>query len=163
MRVLIVTARYLPHRGGLERVVSEVSRQMRLDGHTVTIITNRYPQTLPKHDELDGIPVRRLRFLFPRITYLKSKRPDLWLAGLIFFPLTLFQLAVSFLSFRPDVVNLQYLSSPGIFLWLLHHLFRFRFVVSLHGGDVDGEPRNSQFNRWLFNAVLDRAVAWASL
>lgn len=157
MRVLIVTARYLPHRGGLETVVCEVSRQMRLGGHTVTIITNRYPHTLPEHDELDGVPVRRLRFLFTRLTYLKSLRPDLWLAGLIFFPLTLFQLAASILSFRPDLVNLHYLGSPGIFIWLLQRLFRFRLVVSLHGGDVDGEPHQSRFNRWLFNAVLDRA------
>ena len=52
---------------------------------------------------------------------------------------------------------IYYLGSPSLFLWLLHHLRHFRLVVSLHGGDVDGEPYRNRFNHWLFRAVLARA------
>ena len=157
MRILIVASRYLPHHGGLETVVREISEQFRTAGHTVIIVTNRYPHTLAQCEVIDDIPVRRLQFLYPQLAYLRSRRVDLWLAGWICFPLTLVRLLVTIVHFQPDVVNLHYLGSPGLFLWVLHYLLRFRLVVSLHGGDVDGEPYQSQFNRWLFNAVLDRA------
>ena len=157
MRVLMIASRYFPHRGGLETVVNEVAKQLKWGGHSIAIITNRYPNRLPKREWIDGIDVTRFQFLYPRLGYLKSGRIDLWLAGFLYFPLTLVQLFVLILRFQPDVVNLHYLGSPGFFLWLLQPLLRFRLVVSLHGGDVDGEPFQSKFNRWLFHVVLRRA------
>jgi len=157
MRILVVASCYLPHPGGLETVVHEVSKQWQLAGHAITIVTNRYPRTLPKREEIDNISVQRLHFLYPQLAYLESGRVDLWLAGWVYFPLTFVQLLILTLRFRPDVVNLHYLGSPGFFLWILHHLVRFRLVVSLHGGDVDGEPKRSRFKRWLFGALLGRA------
>lgn len=157
MRVLMVASRYLPHHGGLETVVREVSQQLVLRGHSVAIVTNRFPNRLAKQEQIDGIDVTRLQFLYPRLQYLKSKRTDLWLAGFLYFPYTLCQLFFLIRRFRPDVVNLHYLGSPAFFLWLLQPLLRFPLIVSLHGGDVDGEPHQSRFNRWLFHAVLRRA------
>ena len=156
-RILLVTASYAPKVGGLETVVSYLASDFRLREYQVVVVTNRYPRTLPRYEELDGIRVRRLQFLYPRLTYLKSNRLGLWLAGWVLFPLTLAQLAVILLSFRPDVVNLHYLGSPALFVWLLQRLLRFRLIVSLHGGDVDGEPYRNRFSRRLFHAVLDGA------
>lgn len=157
MRVLMVTSRYLPHRGGLETVVRQLSRHLKADGHALFIVTNRYPNSLPKSEIIDGITVKRLQMLYPRLSYLTSGRLDLWVAGLAYFPLTLIHLLAILFRFRPDVVNLHYLGSPGLFLWLLHHLIGFRLIVSLHGGDVDAEPYRNRFNRWLFRALLRRA------
>jgi len=159
VRVLIIPSRYFPHHGGLETTVREVSRQLIRSGHSVAIVTNRYPRRLPRQETLDGIPVTRLHFLYPRIAYLKAGRFDLWLAGLVYFPLTLLQLALLLRAYKPDVVNLHYLGSPGLFVWILQRLLRFHLVVSLHGGDVDGEPHCSRFNLWLFRAVLACADA----
>jgi len=159
MRILIIPSRYLPHHGGVETTVREVSRQLVRSGHAVTIVTNRYPRRLPRHETLDGIPVTRLQFLYPQLAYLKAGRLDLWLAGFVYFPLTLLQLALLLRAGRPDAVNLHYLGGPSLFVWILHRLFRFPLIVSLHGGDVDGEPHRSRFNRWLFRAVLARADA----
>lgn len=158
MRILIVTARYAPHVGGLETVVREVAAQLRQEGHTISLVTNRFPRTLPKYEEIENIPVRRLFFLVPKLSYLRSGHLVEWLAGLAFLPLTLIQLLRILLTYRPDVVNLHYLGSPAFFLLVLHYLLHFRLVVSLHGGDVDGEPYQSRFNRWLFEALLDRAT-----
>jgi glycosyltransferase involved in cell wall biosynthesis len=127
---------------------------MQMAGHSVAIVTNRYPRTLPEREVIDNISIRRLQFLYPRLTYFKTRRLDLWLAGWVYFPLTLIQLLIIIFRFQPDVVDLHYLGSPALFLLALHHLLRFRLVVSLHGGDVDGEPHQNRFNRWLFNAVL---------
>lgn len=159
MRNFIIASRYFPHRGGVETVVNQVSVQLVQSGHSVAIVTSRYPRTLPRRETLDGIPVTRLFFLYPQLAYLKTGRLDLWVAGVVFFPWTLLQLALLLRAYKPDVVNLHYLGAPGLFVWILHRLFRFRLVVSLHGGDVDGEPYRSRFNRWLFRAVLARADA----
>lgn len=159
MRVLIIPSRYLPHHGGLETTVREVSQQLVRSGHIVAIVTNRYPRRLPRHETIDNVPVTRLQFLYPQFAYLKAGRLDLWLGGLVYFPLTLLRLALILRAYKPDVVNLHYLGSPSLFVWILHLLFRFPLVVSLQGGDVDAEPYRSRFNRWLFRAVLARADA----
>lgn len=159
MRILIIPSRYLPHHGGLETTIREVSQQLVRSGHTVAIVTNRYPRRLPRHETIDNVPVTRLQFLYPQFAYLKAGRLDLWLGGLVYFPLTLLQLALILCAYKPDVVNLHYLGSPSLFVWILHLLFRFPLVVSLHGGDVDAEPYRSRFNLWLFRAVLARADA----
>ena len=157
MRILLVPALYAPHYGGLETVVREIAGHMKLAKHSVEIVTNRHPRRLPHLELIEGIPVTRLFFLYPRFSYLRSGRWDLWLGGMVFFPLTLLQLLFLILRFRPDVVNMHYLGSAGFFLWLLRPLLRYRLVVSLHGGDVDGEPHKNRFNRWLFKSVLASA------
>jgi glycogen(starch) synthase len=157
MKVLFVTSAYFPSYGGLEAVVQAVSGFGQSAGHIVEIVTHRYPRHLPEHECVDGIPVTRLMFLYPRIDFLKSRRFDLWLAGLLFFPLSLIRFLLLMRRFRPDTVNLQYLGSPGLFVWVACLMFQFRFVVSLHGGDVDGEPYKNAFNRWVFRTVLKQA------
>jgi glycogen synthase len=159
MRILIISSRYFPHHGGLERVVRELSSRLQQEGHAVSIVTNRYPNRLPKHETIDGIAVTRLRFLYPRLSYLQAGRVDLWLAGFVYFPFTLLELGLTVLRFKPAVANLHYLGNPSLHVWLLQRLLGFRLVVSLHGGDVDGEPYRNRFNRWLFRAVLSRAAA----
>jgi glycogen synthase len=159
MRILIVSSRYFPHHGGLERVVRELSSQLRQEGHAVTIVTNRFPNCLPKHETIDEIAVTRLPFLYPRLSYLQAGHVDLWLAGFVYFPLTLLELFLIVLRFKPAVVNLHYVGNPSLHVWLLQRLLGFRLVVSLHGGDVDGEPYRNRFNRWLFRAVLSGSAA----
>lgn len=156
MRILIVASRYLPHRGGLETVVQNLAKECQTSGHEVFIVTNRFPRTLQKDEQIDGLPVRRLHFLYPRWQYLKQGRFDLFIAGCLYFWLTTIQLYWIFRQYKPDVINLHYLGSPGLFLWLLHITLRFPMIVSLHGGDVDGEPNANQFSRWLFCSLTSR-------
>jgi glycosyltransferase involved in cell wall biosynthesis len=54
---------------------------------------------------------------------------------------------------------LHFLGAPAFFLLLARTLMRFRFVVSLHGDDVEGLPRGKWFDRWVFRATLRRADA----
>ncbi len=157
MRVLIVTARYRPHRGGLETVVEELSRQLRQADHEVLIITNRYPFKLPRRERINDVWVERLSFLLPDLGSLKAGRVDLWLAGLFFLPMTLIQLYRLMRQFQPDVLNLHYLGEFSFHVWLIHHLLPVPLIVSLHGGDVDAEPYRSRFKRWLFETVMRRA------
>jgi glycosyltransferase involved in cell wall biosynthesis len=157
MRIFVIAARYLPNKGGLETVVREISGYMQQAGHEVEIVTNRYPRRLPPSETIDGTLVTRLDFIIPQWEYLKNRRIDLWLAGIVFFPLTLFRLSRILRRFQPDIVNIHYLGIHALFVWLLQRSSKTPLIVSLHGGDVDSEPYQSKFKHWLFSTVLRRA------
>ncbi len=140
MRILQVAARYFPHRGGLESVVYHLSKELQLQGHSVCIITNRYPRTLPVREIIDGIPVTRLHFIQPHWSFLRSFRLDLFLAGLFYRWWTDYLLKRIIQEFQPDVINSHYLSEPAEFIERRIHREGIPWVISLHGGDVDGEP-----------------------
>lgn len=159
MRILVVTSRYIPHAGGLETVVNNLVQEYQRAGHDIIIVTNRYPRSLPKHEVINSIPVYRFFFLYPQKRYLKSRQWLLMGASFLTFPQTLWQLSSVIHNFRPDIVNLHYLGAPAFFLWLLDHFRSLSLVVSLHGGDVVDEPHRSQFNRWLFGALVRRACS----
>jgi len=157
MRVLLITARYLPHVGGLEQVVESVTAHLHAQ-HAVHIVTNRQPRTLPAAEQIGGIAVTRLFFLLPRWRYLVNERAAfVW--GALVTPITLFQLARLIAAFKPDVVNVHYPGNTAFFVWFLHRLLGFRLVISLHGSDVWHEAARTRFDRWLLGALCRRADA----
>jgi glycogen synthase len=158
MKILLVASGYRPQIGGLQTAVEQIARRLQVSGESVLVVTNRYPRHLPSEEVLDGVAVRRLTFLFPRFVQLRDGRVDLFLAGLFFLPATLGQMMVILLGYRPDVVNLHFVGSPSLFVLVLQALYRFPLVVSLHGGDVEGEPRLNRFNLWVFSAITRRAA-----
>lgn len=157
LQILIVAARYLPHQGGLETVVKEISHFFESSGHKVSIVTNRYPRNLPRNEKINGVNVTRFQFIYPQIAYIRSKKLMLWLASWILFPVSLVQFGYLLFRLRPDIVNAHYIGNTGLFLLILHSIFGFNLVVSLHGGDVDGEPHQSRFKLWQFRSLLHRA------
>ena len=61
LRVLEVTARYLPFMGGVELHVDEVARRLARRGVDVTILTTDPTASLPVYEHVDGVAVRRVR------------------------------------------------------------------------------------------------------
>ena len=158
-KVLLVVSSYLPNLGGLQSVTSQLARELQRRGHRVEVLTQRYPRALPAAEVIDGVRVRRLLFLTPRPRDLFRGRLDLFLAGFFYFPVTLLRLLWRIACEKPQVVNLHFVGAPALFLLVARTLMRFRLVVSLHGDDVEGLPRGTRFDRWLFRATLRRADA----
>lgn len=156
-KILIVTSRFFPHHGGLETVVYHLAKELTSRGYLVHILTNRYPKNLPARENLDGVIVRRLFFIYPELKYLKQRQWYLFAAGLFFLPISTILLLLEIFLFCPDIINLHYLASPGLFLWLIRLVIPFQWVVSFHGGDVFGEPFLSSFKMMLFKAVARQA------
>ncbi|MEI1252692.1 glycosyltransferase family 4 protein [Rhizobium aouanii] len=65
MRILMLSARYLPFAGGTETHVSEVAIRLVRKGHTVTVLTGNPDGLLPVAETRDGVQIVRLR-TFPR-------------------------------------------------------------------------------------------------
>ncbi|HEX9005688.1 MAG TPA: glycosyltransferase [Bacteroidota bacterium] len=157
MRIILLASTYAPRIGGVERVAGELAGEFQRLGHEVRVITNRYPRHLPAVELRDGIPVRRLHFLLPRLRYLRQGRLALFLAATILAPATFVRLCAIFLHAKPDIVNVHYLGAPAPFVLAARWLMPFRLVVSFHGADVQIEPRRSWFDRWLFRLALRKA------
>lgn len=165
MRILLVASGYRPQIGGLQTAVESIAIKMQEAGHTVLVLTNRNPHRLSTKEVIAGINVLRFQFLYPRLSYLATGRFDLYFGGIVFFPVTMLRLLFLLFRFKPDVVNLHYVGSPSLFLWLSRFLYQFTWIVSLHGGDVDGEPFRNRFNLWLFRRVIrsaDKVTACSS-
>jgi len=158
-RVLLVTASYLPQIGGLQHAVAHLAEGLAAGGVSVSVLTQRYPRSLPTAEVLDGVPVHRWLFLLPHLGYLRAGRFDLFVAGLVLGPVTLVRLLNRLWRERPTAVNLHFLGSAAPFLLVAHALLRFRLVVSLHGEDVEGLFGRSTFDRWIFRVTLRRAQA----
>ena len=157
MKILLVVSSYAPNTGGLQTVTRQLANELNTRGHSVSVVTNRFPRTLPAHEVLDGINVTRRHFLTPRLEQLLNLRFDLFLAGLVYFPLTLARLVSLIRRAGPDVVNLHFVGAPAVFVLLARWFARFRQVVSTHGDDVEGLAARGWFDRWVFRSIARRA------
>ena len=157
MKILLLTSSYLPVTGGLQTVASSLACSLKDRGHDVSVVTNRYPTKLAAGDMIDDVSISRWHFLFPRLDHLLNLRPDLFVAGLVLFPLTLFRLLARIQSNRPDVVNLHFVDASALFVLIARKFVNFRLVVSLHGNDVEGLSRRRRFDRWVFRTLLRKA------
>jgi glycogen synthase len=136
MRILMLSASYLPVLGGLQTVVHALARQFRARGHDVRLVTNRYPGRLPASETIDGVSVERWQFLAPQWRDLRAGRFDLFAAGLYYYPTVRARLGRFVGAFRPDVVNVHFPDAQIPFLLPLCRRRQFRLVASLHGNEV---------------------------
>jgi len=157
MNILLVSARYLPHRGGLESVVGHLATELKTKGHSVRIVTNRYPRNLKSHEVVNGVQVERMQFILPDKKYLRSGRVDLWLAGFFLQYWTKWRLSRLISSFEPDILNSHYLNEVAEITGRCLSKMNVPWVISLHGGDVDGEPLQNEQKRDRFCRLTQQA------
>jgi glycosyltransferase involved in cell wall biosynthesis len=136
VKVLILTASYVPVLGGLQTAVHSLARHLREVGHDVHVVANRYPRGLQEEETIDGVPVRRWLFLSPCWAHIRGRRPDLLLASLYYYPSGLARLRRLMRALQPDAVNVHFPDAQIPFVLALRRRFRFRLIVSLHGDDV---------------------------
>lgn len=65
LRVILAPSAYYPHVGGIEELTRQLGLSLRARGHEVAVLTNRWPEGVPRSDVIDGIAVTRLRFPLP--------------------------------------------------------------------------------------------------
>ncbi len=62
MRILFILEYYYPHIGGVEKLFKILCEELVINGHEVTVLTNRYKSDLQKRETINGVTVRRLNF-----------------------------------------------------------------------------------------------------
>lgn len=108
---------YLPHVGGVEKQVSELSKRLIDKGFKITVITEKYQSNLPDEEYIDG--VRVIRFVPFRIKYF----------GLIHIWFWLFKN-------RSLIVNADIIHAHSVYIW--YWPFRILFpkkksFITFHG------------------------------
>lgn len=84
MRIALFPSAYRPSIGGVEELTRQLALAYVRKGHQVTVYTNRWPRSLPRHEVLDGIDVHRVPFrlahpsLRGRLSYPLTNRLVSW-------------------------------------------------------------------------------------
>jgi glycosyltransferase involved in cell wall biosynthesis len=157
LKIILFTSSYLPVLGGLQEAVYQLTMELKRQGHDVSVLTNRYPRHLKRHEIIDGVNVERMLFTG---FYLPSFNPYVvlkYIAGLLIGFVNFCRLMLLLSKQKPDVMNIHFLGSQAPYAMLASKFLKTRCIVSLHGDDVEGLPHRSSIDRWLFKRVLQAA------
>ena len=161
MRILFMTEAWYPAMGGIVWAVDNVAQFLRGNGHQVSVVTGRLPNT-PKEEVTGGIAVRRVWYLMP--TTLISMNPGILLsfffhlvAAPFVFLYTVLRLAGIMRRERPDIVNVHYLGRNAFYALILRPFFPFRLVLNICGYDIDRYPETSRIVKFYIRTVLRSA------
>jgi glycogen(starch) synthase len=156
MRVLLAPSAYYPHIGGVEEATRHLAAELRLRGHEVLIVSNRWPHDLPAEEQIEGVTVRRVRLELPAL----SPRP--LTRFLIQAPGAVASILVTVRSFRPDVLHLIGAGPNAAYVALLRRLLGSRIVLTAQGefgADAHRVFERSLSLRWGLRRLLVKADA----
>jgi glycogen synthase len=143
LRILMVTARYLPSIGGTERHTFEVSRRLAAQGHDVSVLTTDLDGTLPTLEQSDGVHIIRV------LAYPKDRD--------YFFAPKMFGIIA---NGDWDLVHCQgYHTLVAPLAMLAATWGRRRYVLSFHSGGHSSAARNAM--RYLQSLLLRPFLARA--
>lgn len=161
MNIVLVPNSYPPQIGGLEVSVHSIARELVNAGNSVTVIAGT-PANVREDEETGGIAVCRVPFSLPRLVTAGGKQHfvrSLWTTALFpaTFPGNVFRFLATIRKVKPAVVNLHYLAENAFYCLLGKFFFPFKFVVSLHGSDIERYATRSFPARWLARKTLQSA------
>lgn len=124
MKIAQITPYFLPHTGGVERYVYNLSKNLVKDGHTIEVFTSNVPQSRDV-EFIDGILVRRLKCIGEPL-----RNPII--------PSILLQLEK---LKKFDVIHVHNLySSVALAVPLLKKFCKVPLILTHHGQLIYGEP-----------------------
>jgi glycogen synthase len=99
VKIVLAPSAYYPNIGGIEELTRQLARELTSRGHSVSVVTNRWPDELYADEWLDGVQVKRLMFPLPRAEMRGAA------AFLATGPIAATHLVRSIRACRPDVVH----------------------------------------------------------
>jgi len=155
MVILSLNYEYPPLGGGAGVVTSQLNKHIAEAGHDVYTVTSWLPglkriQTFGRHT------VIRL-FTFRKNTGFSTTFEKI---GYIIF--TIFNIGKIVRSLRPDIVHCHFAVPTGFVAYYIKKLFKIRYIITSHGGDVPGfspdeTDRYFRFFNWLFRIIWQNA------
>jgi glycogen(starch) synthase len=152
--VALAASSFAPHKGGVEEVVQQLALEQRASGASPTVLTMRWPKRLPRHQEVEGIPVRRFLYRAP-----EGDLPHRALARAAQ-PVTVAQIRRQLRRTGAQVVHIHCVSSAAWFVGQAARRAGLPLVVTLHGEltmDATGVYERSPFLRSTLRHLLSSA------
>lgn len=154
MRVALVSNFDLAESGGVQVAVCGLAHYLRRLGHTVLVIANSSVADARVGVDLLGNAFCRLRLSVPH--YRGNGHDQSHASALAALAVGVPTASTQFIRFlrclcryRPDIVNLHYLGESRAFCLAATQLCGFRFVISLHGEDIEAHSNRSRIGRRL--------------
>ena len=154
MNIALFASAYHPHLGGVEEACRQLAAEYRRRGVGVVVVTDRWPRSLEKFEEVEGVPVYRPPLRAPepsakaRLTYRLTHRAiRREVAGVL-------------RRHRVDLVHVQCVSSNGHYGRLAAVDLGVPLVVTAQGErtmDATGLYERSAFANATLRALLDEA------
>jgi glycogen synthase len=124
LRVLLTPSAYYPHIGGIEEMTRQLALALRVRGHEVSVLTNRWPSGVSPSETLDAIEITRLTFPLPAARPISAAR----------FLTTAVPAARALLRhigrIQPDVVHVVGAGPPSVYLAALRPRLGARLVFT---------------------------------
>jgi glycosyltransferase involved in cell wall biosynthesis len=131
LRVVVLIHDYFPQIGGAQTLLRAQASLLKARGVDITILTRRFPGTLP-FEEIDGIPVYRLP--------MSPLKP---IASLMY---TLFAVRLLY-RLRPDVIHANEFISPATTALLAKYLLGIPIVITPHRSGPPGDVQRLKERR----------------
>ena len=155
-RVALFASSFHPHVGGVEELVRQLAHHQVQSGIEPTVVTMRWPKSLPATERFEQLDVRRYVFRSPELP------PRRVAAALGLGPVTLIQLVAELRRRRVELVHIQCVSPASWYAVQATRLLQIPLVVTLQGEltmDATALYERSAWARRCLRLVLDRADA----
>ncbi len=155
-RVALFASSFHPHTGGVEELVRQLAHAQIDAGLEPTIITMRWPKSLPRRETFEGLDVHRLVFRTP-------ERPTRRMAAAVVLgPVALARLVWILWRRRCQLLHIQCVSPAARYAVAATRILRLPLVVTMQGEltmDAAGLYQHSAWARRTLRLALDRAAA----
>jgi glycogen(starch) synthase len=155
-RIALFASSFHPHKGGVEELVRQLAHAQAAVGLEPTIVTMRWPKSLPGHEVYEDLDVYRFVFRSPALPIGRLA------AAIAFAPWTLLQLVLTLRRRRCQLIHIQCVSPASWYALQASRLLRLPLVVTMQGEltmDATGLYQRSRWARRTLRAVLRHADA----
>jgi glycogen synthase len=127
MRIMLAPSAYYPHVGGIEELTRQLALTLASRGHDVSVLTNRWPAGVARHEVLGGVDVTRLAFPLP------AARPRNAARFLVAAPGATLALLRHLRRRKPDVIHIIGAGPQSVYIGALAPLLHARLVFTAQG------------------------------
>ncbi len=133
MKILLLSSRFFPHIGGVEKVIESLSKRLSENNEVIVLSSLDDASNFLKIENsitnIEGYKLKRIWMNIPRSFF-----------GLVIFPYRFVSAVYSLTSFlkkqKPDIVNLHFPDDVSIYLWLSRIFYKLPLVINIHGNDL---------------------------
>lgn len=130
MNILVINYEYPPIGGGGGVICKDISEEIVLKGHHVTVVTSHY-DSLPEHEILNGVTIIRLP-----VVMRGKKDVASFLSMITYVPLCIRKVTSLLRREKYDVINTHFAIPSGPAGQYVSDKYRIPNVLSIHGGDI---------------------------
>ena len=133
MKILLLSSRFFPHVGGVEKVIESLAEKLSKNNEVIILSSLDDASNFLKIENsitnVEGYKLKRIWMNIPRSFF-----------GLVIFPYRFLSAVYSLTSFlkkqKPDIVNLHFPDDVSIYLWFSRIFYKSSLVINIHGNDL---------------------------